>query len=66
LEGWNMDVRGQLMWNAVGHSWSTFPSLGSTEEEVKKVVLTGKMSVMWDDNGDFILGNGKPWDVPPN
>lgn len=61
LDGWDLEVRGQLMWNAIGHAWSTFPSLGASEEAVKKVVLTGNMSVLWDDNGDFILGDAKPW-----
>lgn len=61
LDGWDLEARGQLMWDAISHAWSTFPSLGSTEKEVKKVVLTGNMSVLWDDNGDFILGDAKPW-----
>jgi hypothetical protein len=66
LNGWDFEARGRLMWNAIGHSWSNFPHIGSTEEEVKKVVLTGNFSVLLDDNADFILGNAKPWDVPPN
>ncbi|HVR57226.1 MAG TPA: hypothetical protein VMT72_10405 [Pseudolabrys sp.] len=61
LDGWDLDARGQLMWDAIGHAWSTFPSLGSTEEEVKRAVLTGKISVLWDDNGNFILGDAKAW-----
>jgi hypothetical protein len=60
LEGWDFEARGQLMWNAIGHAWSTLPSLGSTEEEAKNAVLTGNISVLWDDNGDFILGDAKP------
>lgn len=61
LGGWDLEVRGQLMWNALGHAWSTLPFAGSTEEEVKKVMLTGNLSVLLDDNGDFILGKAKPW-----
>jgi hypothetical protein len=56
-----MEVRGHLMWNAIGHAWSNFPNVGSTEEEFKKFVLTGNLSVILDDNGDFILGDAKPW-----
>jgi hypothetical protein len=56
-----MEMRGHLMWNALGHSWPTLRWAGSTEEDVKKVLLTGNASVLWNDNGDFILGDAKPW-----
>lgn len=65
LEGWDMELRGHLMWHSIGHAWSNFPAMGSTEEEAREAVLTGNISIMWDDNGDFILGNAKPWKEPP-
>jgi hypothetical protein len=53
LEDWNYDLRGQLMWNAFKDAWQKLRFAGSTEDEVKKTVMTGKVTVLFDDKGDF-------------
>lgn len=60
LEGWNHELRGALMWNAFGHAWPQLRSAGTTEEDVKKAVMTGKLTVLFDDKGKFITGPGNP------
>ncbi|WFU42721.1 hypothetical protein QA640_09800 [Bradyrhizobium sp. CB82] len=56
LEDWNYEVRGKLMWNAFGHAWPQLRFAGTTEEEVKEVILTGKLTVLFDDIGNFVSG----------
>lgn len=62
LDDWNYELRGQLLWNALSHAWPQLRFAGNTEEEVKKVVLAGKLTVLFDDNGNFISGPGNPPD----
>ncbi len=59
LEDWNYELRGQLMWNAFRHAWKQLPFAGSTEDEVKKAVVTGRLTVLFDDKGNFITGPAK-------
>lgn len=53
LEDWSYEIRGQLMWNAFGHAWPQLRFAGATEEEVKRAVLTGKLTVLFDHTGNF-------------
>lgn len=55
LEEWNYELRGRLLWNALGHAWPQLRFAGTTKEEVEEAVLTGKLSVLYDDEGNFAV-----------
>lgn len=59
LTPWDFELRGKMMWDAFSHSWSQLTFAGRTEEEVKKAVLTGRLNVLFDDQGNF---SGGSWD----
>jgi hypothetical protein len=61
LEEWNYELRGQLLWNAFEHAWPQLRFAGATKEEVEKVVLAGKLTVLFDDKGSFVA---RPADAP--
>lgn len=56
LEDWSYEIRGQLMWNAFSHAWPQLRFAGATEAEVKSAVLTGKLTVLFDEAGNFVTG----------
>ncbi len=62
LEEWSYELRGQLLWRAFEHAWPQLRFAGSTKEEVEKAVLAGKLTVLFDDEGNFITGPGIPSD----
>lgn len=58
LDEWNYELRGQMHWNALGHAWPQLRFAGATKEEVERVVLTGKLSILFDDEGNFVTSPG--------
>lgn len=62
LVEWNHELRGRMLWNAIGHAWPQLQFAGITKDEVEKAVLTGKLSVLFDDEGNFAAGPGDPLD----
>ncbi len=56
LEEWNYELHGQLLWRAFEHAWPQLRFAGTTKEEVEKTVLAGKLTVLFDDEGNFIAG----------
>jgi hypothetical protein len=56
LENWNYELRGRLMWRAFKDAWQQLRMAGSTEDEVKRAVMTGKLTVLFDDKGNFATG----------
>ena len=58
LEEWNYELRGLLLWRAFEHAWPQLRFAGTTKEEVEKVVLAGKLTVLFDDEGSFVIGPG--------
>lgn len=54
LEEWNYELRGKLPWNASEHAWPQLRFAGATKEEVEKVVLPGKLTVLFDNKGSFV------------
>jgi hypothetical protein len=58
LVEWNDELRGVLLWNAFKHAWSQLRFAGTTKEEVKNAVLAGKLTVLFDDEGNFVAGPG--------
>jgi hypothetical protein len=60
LEDWDYEMRGKLMWNAFGHAWPQLRFAGTTEEEVKKVILAGKLTILFDENDNFVTGPANP------
>ena len=58
LEQWNYELRGLLLWRAFEHAWPQLRFAGTTKEEVEQSVLTGKLTVLFDDGGKFAGGPG--------
>ena len=58
LEEWSYELRGRLLWNVFEHAWPQLRFAGSSEKEVEKAVLTGKLTVLFDNEGNFINGSG--------
>jgi hypothetical protein len=56
LDGWDYDLRGQMLWRAIGHAWPQLRFAGVTKDEVERVVLTGKLSLLFDHQGNFVTG----------
>jgi hypothetical protein len=50
LEDWNYELRGQMMWTAFKPFWKQLRFAGSTEDEVEKTVMAGKLTVLFDDS----------------
>lgn len=54
LEEWSYELRGQLLWRAFEYAWLQLRFAGLTKAEVENAVLTGKLTVLFDDEGIFI------------
>ena len=48
------------MRHALGDFFRQMPAIGKTPEEVEKNIDSGRLTVLFDDNGEFIKESFKP------
>ncbi|MEX4008258.1 hypothetical protein [Neoaquamicrobium sediminum] len=54
LQEWNYELRGLMLWNIFEYAWPQLRFAGVTRDKVERAILGGKLSVLFDDKGNFI------------